>query len=71
MDEGRIGSWVIHQREDIDAAGWANISAAAVRPKNHSVGIVPADFRSVRSVLKKINGGSAMVLRGSARIARG
>jgi hypothetical protein len=71
MDERRIGSWLKIRKEDIDAAGLVNISAAAVRLKNRSVGIVPADFKSVRSVLKKINGVSATVPRGSARTVRG
>jgi hypothetical protein len=56
MAEGRIGSWLKLRRGDIDAAGLVNISAAAVKPKNRSAGIVPVDFRSVRNVLKKING---------------
>ena len=71
MDERRIGSWLKIRKEDIDAAGWVNISAAAVRLKNRSVGIVPADFKSVQSVLKRINGVSATVPRGSALTVRG
>jgi hypothetical protein len=71
MDERRVRSCLRSRREDIDAAGWAIIFAVAARPKNRFAGIVPADFRSVRNVSKRISGVSATGPPGFARTARG
>ena len=56
MAERRTQKWKKIKNKDTAGAGLANISAAAVAKRNHSAGIAPAGFKSVRNVLKKING---------------
>jgi len=51
--------------------GLANFSAIAARKKNLSAGAVPAVFRSVTTVSKRISGESATAPPGFARIVNG